>query len=77
MTAGCSFGKSQQQDLFKEYRKKMEMQKAALVKDEEKQIKAPELGAEEYEQLGNIYLRHGNMELYPLLLGRYQFQKTH
>jgi Flp pilus assembly protein TadD len=64
MTGGCSsFGKSQQPDLFKEYRKKLEMQKAALAKEEEKQIVAPELGAEEHERLGNLYLRQGNPDL--------------
>ncbi len=63
LVGGCSFGKSQQQDLLKEYRKKIEMQKAVLAKEEEKQITAPELGAEEYEKLGNLYLRQGNMDL--------------
>ncbi len=63
LIGGCSFGKSQQQDLLKEYRKKMEMQKAALAKDEEKQIMAPAFGAEEYERLGNQYLAQGNMDL--------------
>src|SRR5512136_3013681 len=63
LMGGCSFGKSQQQDLLKEYRRKIEMQKAVLAKDEEKQIMAPEFGAEEYERLGNLYLRQGNMDL--------------
>jgi len=63
LVEGCSFGKSQQQDLFKEYRKKIEMQKAVLSKDEEKHIMAPELGAEECERLGNLYLSQGNMDL--------------
>jgi len=63
LMGGCSFGRSQQQDLLKEYRKKIEMQKAVLAKDEEKQIRAPELGAEEYERLGDLYLTQGNMDL--------------
>jgi len=63
MIGGCSFGKSQQQDLVKEYRKGAKMQKAPLAKEEEKQIMAPELGAEEYERLGNLYLSQGDMDL--------------
>jgi Flp pilus assembly protein TadD len=63
LMGGCSFAKTEQQDSFKEYRKKLEMQKAVLAKDEEKQITAPELGAEEYERIGNLYLAQGNMDL--------------
>ncbi len=63
LMGGCSFGKSQQQDLLKEYHKKIEMQKAALAQDEEKQKTPPELGAEEYERLGNAYLTQGNLDL--------------
>jgi Flp pilus assembly protein TadD len=63
LIGGCSFGKSQQQDLFKEYRKKLETQKAALASEEGKKTPAPELGAAEYERLGDLYLRQGNMDL--------------
>jgi len=65
LIGGCSsLGKSQQQDLFKEYRKKLEMQKAAFANKEEKQTpQPPELGAGEYERLGNLYLSQGNMDL--------------
>jgi len=63
LMGGCSLGKNQQQDLFKEYRKKMELQKATLAKEEEKKAMTPELGGEEYERLGDQYLRQGNMDL--------------
>jgi len=63
LVGGCGFAKSEQQDSFKEYRKKIEIQKAALAKDEEKQSLAPELGADEYERMGNLYLTQGNMDL--------------
>jgi Tfp pilus assembly protein PilF len=64
LLGGCSsLGKSQQPDLFKEYRKKLEAQKAAFENEEEKKAPAPEIGAEEHERLGDFYLRQGNMDL--------------
>ncbi len=63
LMGGCGHGKSSQQDPFKQYRKKLEMQKAALANEEGKKTPAPELGAGEYERLGDLYLRQGNMDL--------------
>ncbi len=63
LLGGCSFGRTQQGDLLKTYRNRVEMQKAPLAKEEENQIMAPKLGAEEYERLGNLYLTQGNMDL--------------
>ncbi len=64
LIGGCSsLGKSSQQNLLKEYRKKFEMKKAALAKEEGKQNAAPEMGPGEYERLGDLYLKQGNMDL--------------
>ncbi len=63
LIGGCSLGKSSQQSLLKEYRKKLEMKKAALEKEEDKQNAALEMGPGEYERLGDFYLKQGDMDL--------------
>ena len=60
---GCS-KKNPQQDTLKEYRKMIEKQKAASVKDEDEALKKiPEMTAEGYEKLGDSYVRQGNLDM--------------
>jgi len=59
---GCA-ARNSQQDMFKEYRERLERQQAALANEEAASTKGPELSAEEYERLGDSYLRQGNMDM--------------
>ena len=59
---GCAAKNSQRQS-FKEYRKMMERQKAVAALAEEPVKKIPEMNANEYERLGDSYLRQGNGDL--------------
>jgi tetratricopeptide (TPR) repeat protein len=60
---GCSLVKTPQHNLLKEYRKKSKIQETLLVREEEKQGKSPELGAEGYERLGDQYLMQGEVDM--------------
>ena len=60
--SGCA-ARNSQQDMFKEYREKLERQQAALANEEVASKKGPELSAEEYERLGDSYLRQGSMDM--------------
>jgi tetratricopeptide (TPR) repeat protein len=60
---GCAYRRSPQQDLLKTYRQKMEIQKAAFEKEDQKHGLSSELDAEGYERLGDRYLKQGNKDL--------------
>src|SRR4030042_4180474 len=67
---GCS-KKNPQQDTLKEYRKMIERQKAASVKEEDEALKKiPEMTAEGYEKLGDSYVKQGNLDMAFIQYGR-------
>src|SRR4030043_1592449 len=67
---GCS-KKNPQQETLKEYRKMIEKQKAASVREEEEALKKiPEMTAEGYEKLGDSYVKQGNLDMAFIQYGR-------
>jgi tetratricopeptide (TPR) repeat protein len=58
---GCA-AKNGQQHSFKEYRKIMERQKAAVAREEKPADQMPEMKASEYERLGDSYLKQGKID---------------
>jgi len=59
---GCA-ARNSQQDVFKEYRERLERQQTALASEEAASKKGPDLTPEGFEGLGDSYLRQGSMDM--------------
>lgn len=69
MTQVSCSKKSPQQDTLKEYRKMMERQRIATLKEEQEFLKKiPEMTPEEFEKLGDSFIKQGNLDMvfYPV-----------